>query len=63
MLDSSIPDRDLLASQIESAIRACELSIAGVEQARLQLSMQRAELSALRRAIAQRVPHDSETAS
>jgi hypothetical protein len=63
MLDSSIPDRDLLAAQIESAIRACELSIAGVEQARLQLSMQRAELSALRRAIARRVPHDGEAAS
>jgi hypothetical protein len=56
--DTFISDRDLLASQIENAIRACELSITSVEQARLQLAMQRAELSALRKAIARRVPHD-----
>jgi hypothetical protein len=60
--DTFISDRDLLATQIENAIRACELSIASVEQARLQLSMQRAELSALRRAIARRVYHDGDTA-
>jgi hypothetical protein len=59
--DTFISDRDLLATQIENAIRACELSIASVEQARLQLSMQRAELSTLRRAIARRLPHDGET--